>query len=78
MSVKKNNLSAFSGTELENQLRITLENALKKQASMNLPRVFRNKLCVKANQFIHKYPDGKMYLIEQNQTDSSETILLQL
>lgn len=80
MSAKKetNNVDPFSDPELEARLWAVLENILEQQAEKNVPQVFRNELCVKANQFIHKYPDGKMYLIEQDQTDSSETILLQL
>ncbi|QEC41965.1 hypothetical protein [Pseudobacter ginsenosidimutans] len=75
---KTNNSQAFSATEMETRLRATLEAVLELQAKRNIPLVFRNELCVKDNMFIHKYPDGKMFLIEQDQTDSSETILLQL
>lgn len=71
-------LEALSDPEMESRMRLRLEAELKQQVLKNIPRVFRNELCVKANQFIHKYPDGKMFLIEQNQTDSSVTILLQL
>lgn len=71
-------LEALTDPEMESRMRTTLEAVLELQARKNVPRVFRNELCVKDNQFVHKYPDGKMFLIEQDQTDSSETILLQL
>lgn len=75
---KSNNPEGISDPELDVQLRATLELMLKEQAVKNVPRVFRNELCVKVNQFIHKYPDGTMFLIEQDQNDSSETILRKL
>jgi ppGpp synthetase/RelA/SpoT-type nucleotidyltranferase len=75
---KTNNFNALSDPELESRLWATLEKEMEQQAKKNIPQVFRNELCVKPNQFIHKYPDGKMFLIEQDQTDSSITILLQL
>lgn len=80
MSAKKkaNNFDPFSDPELESRLWATLNKEMEQQAKKNIPQVFRNELCVKANQFIHKYPDGKMYLIEQDPTNSSITILLQL
>ncbi|MBO9636293.1 MAG: hypothetical protein J7578_24535 [Chitinophagaceae bacterium] len=80
MSAKKkaNKIEDFSDPALEADLKATLEAELASQAKKNIPQIFRNELCVKANQFIHKYPDGKLFLIEQDQTDSSITILLQL
>jgi len=71
---------AFEMTEgqLNAALKKTLDKALKLMAEKNVPRVYRNELCVKKNQFIHAYPDGKRFLIEQNQTNSKETILREL
>ena len=52
-----------------------LENAMKDAFAKEVPMIYRNKLCVKRNQFIHFYPDGRTFLIEQDQNNSKEKIL---
>ena len=68
----------MTGQELYDRLKETLDKELKLMAEKNVPRVYRNELCVKPNQFIHAYPNGKKFLIEQNQINSEETILREL
>ncbi len=65
----------MSQQELKVKLQTTLDKVLKSQASKNLPLVYRNSLCIKENQFIHEYSNGKKFLIQQNRTNSRETIL---
>jgi len=66
-----------SRQELTEKIHATLAAVLKDHAAKNLPIVYRNSLCVKKNQFIHEYADGKKFLIQQNITNSEETILQQ-
>lgn len=54
------------------------QNIRKRSIKLNVPIVFRNRLCKKPNQFIYKYPNGKEYLVELNQSNSQETILREL
>jgi|RhiMetdeSRZDD1v2_1073273.scaffolds.fasta_scaffold03244_22 hypothetical protein len=65
----------LNGEDLNVQLKKTLDKELKLQAEKNLPLVYKNRLCIKNNQFIHEYPNGKRLLIEQNQNTSEEIIL---
>lgn len=73
MSIKK--IGGLAESELMNELRIKLEAVLATQTQKNIPFVYRDKFCKKVNQFVHKYPNGDKYLIEQDQTDSTEIIL---
>jgi len=52
--------------------------ALNLQAKKNVPRVYKTNLCVTKNQFVHVYPNGRKFLIEQNPINSEETIIREL
>jgi hypothetical protein len=73
--VRHKQVFEMNSNELNVQLRNTLDKELKFQASKNIPLVYRNNFCFKENQFIHEYPNGKKFLIEQDQATSKETIL---
>jgi hypothetical protein len=60
------------------RLEKTLHEALKVQATLNVPFVFRDSRCARKNQFIHRYPDGKIFLIQQDRRTSKEVVLKQL
>lgn len=64
--------------ELRMRIKARLREILDAQAKKGLPMVYRNEMCIKDNQFIHEYPDGRRYLIEQNQQNSEETVLCEL
>ncbi|SDZ93721.1 hypothetical protein SAMN05192529_104172 [Arachidicoccus rhizosphaerae] len=64
--------------ELNKRLEKTLHTALKIQASRNIPLVYRDKHCIRKNQFIHQYPDGKTFLIRQDRHTSKEVVIKQL
>jgi hypothetical protein len=80
MSAKPSIKQVFelTGHEFNFRLKEKLDEVLKLHADKNLPRVYRNELCVKKNQFIHEYPNGKKFLIEQDQINSEEIILREL
>ena len=61
--------------EKERRFKAVLSDAFKKAAALNQPMVYRNELCVKPNLFIHKYPNGRTILIEQDSKTSSEKIV---
>jgi hypothetical protein len=62
----------LSKTEREIKFRSVLSSVMQKASSLNLPIIYRNELCVKPNLFIHKYPNGRTVLIEQDSKDSTE------
>ncbi|MBS1502104.1 MAG: hypothetical protein JST32_08590, partial [Bacteroidetes bacterium] len=62
----------LSASEKEGKLKGVLADAVHQAALLNLPVVYRNELCVKPNLFIHKYPNGKKLLIEQDSRNSVE------
>jgi len=68
----------LSGKERADRLENVLVNALKKAKELNQPVIYRNELCIKPNLFIHKYPNGKTVLIEQDSHNSAEKIVRQL
>lgn len=76
MSTQKSRL-IFEVPELEKQHRFqqVLERLKALKTTVNQPFVYRNELCIQPNQFIHQYPNGDIFLIEQNQQDSSERVL---
>jgi len=55
---------ALSPEERKSKLKAALEKEMEKVKAMNLPIIYRNELCVKPNLFIHKYPNGRIELIE--------------
>lgn len=75
MSEKKKNKSSYVEVELSKRLRSTLDKVLASQAKKNIPIVYKDALCIKSNQFVHEYSNGNKYLIQQDQTDSTEIIL---
>jgi len=75
---QNNDKMSTSMRDLNVRLERTLHEALKVQASLNVPFVFRDSRCKRKNQFIHRYPDGKVYLIEQDIHTSKEVVLEQL
>jgi len=75
-STKTNKLIfELSTAQKESEFRNVLDQAMKRAYSKNRPLIYRNHLCVKKNQFIHYYKDGRTYLIEQDQNNSQERIL---
>ncbi len=61
--------------DIQAQLKQVLLKTLQEQSKKNLPFVYRDKFCVKKNQFIHLYPNGRKVLIEQNSKNSMEKII---
>jgi len=76
MPVKQKRLIfELSTTEKEQKLGSTLSNAMRKAAALNLPIIYRNELCVKPNLFVHKYPNGRKELVEQDSESFAEKTL---
>ncbi|MCX2477745.1 hypothetical protein OQY15_01505 [Pedobacter sp. MC2016-15] len=65
-------------SERDLSLRSALNEAIQLAIEKNQPFVYRNSLCIQPNYFIHEYPDGKKFLIAQNQNNSEETVLREL
>lgn len=65
----------LSELEKENKLKTVLAAELEKAMAMNQPIIYRNELCIRPNLFIHKYPNGRKELIEQNSHNSEEKII---
>lgn len=61
--------------EKERRLKAVLDKEMKLVNEMNLPVIFRNELCTQPNFFIHKYPDGRVLLIEQDVYTSEEKVI---
>jgi hypothetical protein len=73
MPVKRRRLIfQLSAQEKKNKFKGVLTRALQQAAAMNVPFVYRNELCIQPNHFIHKYPNGRMLLIEQDVRNSEE------
>lgn len=73
MPTKKRRLIfELSSKEKESKLKAVLSEAINKAIALNQPIVYRNELCVRPNLFIHKYPNGKSVLIEQDPDNSIE------
>jgi len=68
----------LSTKEKENKFKTVVFEAINNLTALNQPIVYRNELCVKPNLFIHKYPDGKSVLIEQDTRNSAEKTILVL
>ena len=68
----------LSAKEKENKFRAIVSEAINNLTALNQPIVYRNELCVKPNLFIHKYPNGKSVLIEQDAQNSIEKTILVL
>lgn len=68
----------LSKSERELQLRSALNEAIRLSVDMQKPFVYRNNLCIQPNFFIHQYPNGKKFLISQNQENSKESVLREL
>ncbi len=62
----------LSSKEKENKFKAVLSEAIQKASALNLPIIYRDELCVKPNLFIHKYPNGRKILIEQDSQNSVE------
>ena len=58
--------------ETERELKAVLTAAIRKAKEMNQPLIYRNNLCVKPSLFIHKYPNGEEFLVEQDVNTLSE------
>ncbi len=80
MAVKKqeNHVGHTSADTLSTKLEAVLAQALKLHAIHNLPIIYRNQLCKQNNQFIHEYPNGKKYLIQQDKVEADSIVLQQL
>jgi hypothetical protein len=73
MPAKKRRLIfELSPEERDKRFKAVLSVAIQKAAALNMPLVYRNELCVKPNMFIHKYPNGRKVLIEQDSHTSIE------
>jgi len=68
----------LSKTERESLLKSALNDAIQLTVDLQQPFVYRNSLCIQPNFFIHHYPNGKKYLISQNQDNSKESVLREL
>jgi hypothetical protein len=66
---------ALNDEERENRLKAVLEKEIEKVKAMNLPVIYRNELCVRPNLFIHKYPNGRIELIERNVNTSEKKLI---
>lgn len=75
MAVKAKRIFQVSKVEKNYRLQAVLDQLKKVKIELNQPFVYYNELCKTRNQFIHHYPDGRKFLIEQNQQDSTEKIL---
>ena len=62
----------LTSKEKESRFKSVLFETLQKAVALNQPVVYRNELCVKPNLFIHKYPNGRSLLIEQDTQNSVE------
>ncbi|MBS1532104.1 MAG: hypothetical protein JSU01_17515 [Bacteroidetes bacterium] len=62
----------LSAKEKENKLRAVLYKAINEASAQNLPFIYKNELCIKPSLFIHKYPNGREVLIEQDSKTFSE------
>ena len=65
----------LSKEEQDSRLKAVLEEEMVTVKAMNLPIIYRNELCVKPNQFIHKYPNGRTELIGININNSEEKVI---
>lgn len=68
----------LSTNEITNRLQKVVVNVLREQKEQNLPLVYKNPFCLKKNEFIHEYPDGRKFLIRQNPNTSEERVIKQL
>ena len=64
-----------STNEIAESFYSVVSNALKNRKANNLPVVYKNSMCIKKNQFIHEYADGRKFLISQDINTSEETII---
>jgi len=68
----------LSKSERELRLKSALNEVVQLTIDMHKPFVYRNSLCIQPNFFIHQYPNGKKFLISQNQENSRESVLREL
>jgi len=68
----------LSKSERELRLKSALNEIVQLTIDLQKPFVYRNDLCIQPNFFIHQYPNGKKYLISQDQENSKENILREL
>jgi len=68
----------LSKSERESRLTSALNEVIQLTVDMNKPFVYRNSLCIQPNFFIHEYPNGKKFLISQDQENSKESVLREL
>ncbi len=68
----------LSKLERESRLRSALNEVIQLTVDMQKPFVYKNDLCIQRNFFIHQYPNGKKFLIAQDQENSEERILREL
>jgi broad specificity phosphatase PhoE len=72
---KKGQEPKESSQDMERRMTHVLLQVLKLHAEKNIPLVYRDSHCIAKNQFIHQYPNGRKFLISQDQTNSKEAIL---
>lgn len=77
-NIKHRLIFELSKSERELRLRSALNEAIQMTVDMQKPLVYRNSLCIQPNFFIHQYPNGKKFLISQNQENSKESVLREL
>lgn len=80
MAKNKKHRLIFELSKSERKLRLksALNEVIQLTVDMQKPFVYRNNLCIQPNFFIHQYPNGKKYLISQDQENSKENILKEL
>jgi hypothetical protein len=74
---RKSFLFDLSPNEITRNLHSVVLNELNERRSKNLPIVYKTSICISKNQFIHEYPDGRKFLIKQDQNTSEETVIRQ-
>ena len=77
-NIKHRLIFELSKSERELRLKSALNEVIQMTIDMQKPFVYRNSLCIQPNFFIHQYPNGKKFLISQNQENSKESVLREL
>lgn len=80
MAINKKHRLIFELSKSERELRLksALNEVIQLTVDMQKPLVYRNNLCIQPNFFIHQYPNGKKFLISQDEENSKENILREL
>jgi hypothetical protein len=75
MANRRKLIFELTSAEKKSKFESILNAEIQRAAELNLPFVYRNELCTEPNMFIHRYPDGRTLLIEQDRHNSEERIV---